>query len=131
MAAQNNKKAKVNDMKLSYFFCIIANVVLVVLGQVLFKIGVGKEGMTFTLSGIFKVFTNIYVILGLFVYIFATVIWFYVLDNVALNRAYPAQSLCYVLMAVVSVLFFKESLSIKGIAGIALIIGGVILSVSA
>lgn len=118
-------------MKLSYFFCIIANVVLVVLGQVLFKIGVVKEGMTFTLSGIFKVFTNIYVILGLFVYIFATVIWFYVLDNVALSRAYPAQSLCYVLMAVVSVLFFKESLSIKGIAGIALIIGGVILSVSA
>lgn len=48
-------------MKLSYFLCIIANVVLIVLGQVLFKLGVGKEGMTFSASGIFSpVYQRIY-----------------------------------------------------------------------
>ena len=107
-------------MKLSYFLCIIANVVLIVLGQVLFKLGVGKEGMTFSVSGIFRLFTNV----------FSTLIWFYVLDNVNLSKAYPAQSLCYVLMAVVSAVFFKEKVGIKSIIGLVLIISGVIFSVN-
>lgn len=118
-------------MKISYFLCIIANVALVVLGQVLFKIGVSKEGMTFSAAGILKIITNGYIIFGLLTYVFATFIWFYVLDNVNLSKAYPAQSLCYVFMAVVSVLYFKEKISIYGIIGLVLIISGVIFSVRA
>ena len=117
-------------MKLSYFLCIIANVVLIVLGQVLFKLGVGKEGMTFSVSGIFRLFTNGYIMFGLFTYVFSTLIWFYVLDNVNLSKAYPAQSLCYVLMAVVSAVFFKEKVGMKSIIGLVLIISGVIFSVN-
>ena len=98
-------------MSLLTLSLIFANIILLVLGQTLWKLGLDKVGFSFTLSGIIKTIFTPLVFLGLCVYIVATVIWFYVLSKTEISTAYPLQSLCYVLAALVGIFVFRENVS--------------------
>ncbi len=109
-------------MKLFDFGLILINIILLVTGQTLFKIGLSK--VPFSLEHIFKVLFQPYVFAGLVIYVVATVIWFYVLTRVNLSMAYPIQSLCYVLAAFVGMFLFREVVPPTRWIGICLIVLG-------
>ncbi len=109
-------------MKLFDFGLLAINIILLVTGQTLFKIGLSK--VSFSLENIFKVIFQPYVFAGLILYVVATVIWFYVLTKVNLSVAYPIQSLCYVLAAFVGLFLFHEAIPMSRWIGIGLIVLG-------
>lgn len=109
-------------MKIIDFGLIFTNIILLVTGQTLFKIGLSK--VSFSLENIFKIIFQPYVFIGLIIYVVATVIWFYVLTRVNLSMAYPIQSLCYVLAAFVGMFIFKEIIPPTRWIGISLIVIG-------
>lgn len=109
-------------MKLIDFGLICTNIILLVAGQTLFKLGLSK--VTFSLEHIFKVIFQPYIFAGLVIYVIATIIWFYVLTRVNLSLAYPIQSLCYVLAAFVGMFLFKEIIPPTRWLGICLIVLG-------
>lgn len=103
---------------------LFVNIVLLVLGQTLWKIGLRNIEFKFDLVSILKLTLNPYITGGLIVYVVATVIWLYILSKSELSLVYPLQSLCYVAAAIVAVFVFKESIPITRWAGISLIILG-------
>ncbi|UKI37866.1 MAG: hypothetical protein L6V93_07450 [Clostridiales bacterium] len=93
------------------------------------KLGVGKEGMTFFRKrNFFRLFTNGYIIFrAFFTYVFSTLIWFYVLDNVNLSKGLSGAKpvLCSYGSGVGGV-FQRKKVGIKSIIGLVLIISGVV-----
>ena len=102
------------------------NVLLLVLGQVLWKTGMIHHPFR-TIANLPSLIMNPYVLLGSFVYTVATVVWLYGLSRYDLSRIYPLQSLAYVLGAAAGVYFFKETVSLRQWIGLALVVGGAAL----
>lgn len=109
------------------YLLLLINIFMLVSGQVLWKTGMSKVHFELSLKGIINTIFNPYILSGAIVYVFATVIWLYLLSREQLSKIYPLQSLCYVLGAVAGVIFFKESLSTSKIFGLALIVSGAFL----
>lgn len=111
------------------FLLILVNVVLTVSGQLLLKQGmtqVGRiSGVGTALASFAKTFTNIYVLAGLGVYGFTSMIWLVVLSRVRLSIAYPMISMGYVLSILASWLIFKEQVPATRILGGVVICVGV------
>jgi uncharacterized membrane protein len=109
------------------YILLLINIFLLVLGQAIWKAGASKLQFSLSVKGILAIFTNPYIISGGVVYVFATIIWIYLLSKQQLSDIYPLQSLCYVVAAIVGVTVFKESFSIVKVMGILLIVGGAFL----
>lgn len=102
------------------------------LGQILLKKGMSSMGpltlsLDQTLSILWKMVTNPYVILGLGIYVMGTVFWLTALSRVDLSYAYPFASISYVIMLLASWQLFNENISLMRLAGSVVIILGVIL----
>jgi drug/metabolite transporter (DMT)-like permease len=67
------------------------------------------------------------VIGGLMLYGLATVLWLGVLSRAELSQAYPFVGLSVVITAAMGWLIFADAMSVTRIAGIALIVAGVVL----
>lgn len=106
------------------YFLLLINILLLVLGQTLWKIGL--SGIEFKLDpvSLVKMFLNPYIGGGLIIYGVATVVWLYILSKSDLSLVYPLQSLSYVFAAIIAVLIFKESIPLTRWAGIGLIMVG-------
>lgn len=100
------------------------NIALLVIGQTLWKYGLSGGNLSLKINDIMKLFTNPYILAGICVYMVATIVWFYILSRAELSMVYPLQSLCYVVAAVVAMLFFKEHIPYTRWFGITLIIVG-------
>lgn len=109
------------------YLLLLINILMLVSGQVLWKTGMSKMHFELSLKGIINAIFNPYILSGAIVYVFATVIWLYLLSKENLSKIYPLQSLCYVLGAAAGVIFFKESLGTSKIFGLVLIISGAFL----
>ncbi len=114
-------------MSLPVFGFLLLNIVMLTTGQALWKTGIENVGFSLSLSGIIKMIFNPFIFAGLVIYLVATVLWFYILSKAPLSIAYPMQSLCYVLAAVVGILIFKENVTLIRWAGLSLIVLGAIL----
>lgn len=111
------------------YILLFINVIMLVSGQVLWKIGIGSVNFKFSLHDILKIVFNPYIVGGGVIYVFATVIWIYILSKTELSRVYPLQSLCYVVGIIAGVLIFKECFTLgKGIGVIFIIIGAFIVA---
>lgn len=110
------------------YLLILLNVLLLVAGQVFFKMGLEQTG-GFHLSNWLQVFLSPWILLGLFLYVVATGLWFVVLSKVNLSIAYPLQSLSYVLGVLAAWLIFHEPVSLIRWVGVAVIMVGVVLIV--
>jgi drug/metabolite transporter (DMT)-like permease len=106
------------------FGLILINIVLLTAGQTLWKIGLGSVGFSLSFTGILKLLFNPFVFAGLAVYVAATVLWLYILSRAELSAAYPLQSLCYILAALIGLFVFKEDVSLMKWAGLVLISAG-------
>ena len=116
-------------MSLPYILLGI-NIILGVVGQFLMKFGVNKVGGLEEL-GLVKFMTaavlSPFIILGLGFYAFSAVLWVVMLSKLDLSVAYPALSLGYVLVLLVSMFFLGEQVSLAKFGGVLLIMAGIVI----
>jgi len=115
-----------------YIPLILSGVLLNAFAQLLLKkgmLGIGYFEMQ--LGNLFpvikKVAVNSYILLGLGSYVISVVIWLLVLARVEVSYAYPFLSVGYVVVTLIGYFIFQESLSWTRVAGVSIIIIGVIL----
>lgn len=112
------------------FFLLLGSVFLGASGQILLKYATGTlkpinlefSALPYT---IFKVFTNGWIIAGLSCFAVSMMIWLKVLSTMELSRAYPSVSLSYILIFTMSVILFKEDVTLFKIIGLCSICMGV------
>ena len=113
------------------FLLIIISVSLSACAQILLKSGMSSGSVqrafteNFTISSVFSVLMNAYVMGGLCVYFGSALVWLIVLSKVEVSIAYPFVALGFVLTAVVGHTLFGEALTIQRLAGIVLVCAGV------
>ena len=104
----------------------IFNSMLMVTGQTLWKMGAtGKE--VNNLGQLLRLFLTPYVIAGLMVYAFASVLWIYILNKGELSYVYPIQSTAFIFALVIGTTIFKEQLTPSKVIGVLVICLGVVI----
>jgi multidrug transporter EmrE-like cation transporter len=107
---------------------ILLSILLGTFGQLALKYGtklaVAREATAGMLT---SYLANPYMWFALCLYGISTVLWIYTLSKVDLSYAYPMVALGYVLVCALSVLLFKETMPVLRIAGLGVIIVGVIM----
>jgi multidrug transporter EmrE-like cation transporter len=97
-------------------------------GQVLFKLGATRAAPATDLDGWISLIFQPIVITALALYGAATFLWLWLLQKIPLTTAYPFAALAFVLVPFGGWLFFNESINIKYLGGVSLILAGVILT---
>ena len=97
-------------------------------GQVLFKLGATRAAPATDLEGWMNLIFQPIVITALALYGAATFLWLWLLQKIPLTTAYPFAALAFVLVPLGGWLFFNESINLKYIGGVSLILAGVILT---
>lgn len=112
---------------------ILASVTLSAFAQLSFKYGVtnaangsGHQNESI-LGSLLSPLLSPGVILGLALYAIGTLLWITVLGKVEVSQAYPFVGLGFVLTALLGYAFFGDTLSLQRMAGIGLVIGGIVL----
>lgn len=108
---------------LSAFFCII----LLSIGQIFFKlsaINIQTTGSYYDLRTISYLFS------ALFLYGITSIAWVFILQKINLGKIYPIMALSFIIVPFFSFLIFNETFSARYFLGIALIILGIIISIS-
>lgn len=103
---------------------ILLNVLLLASGQLLWKKGLTAAG-GISLSNILQVFMSPLVVVGLLLYVLATIIWFAVLSRADLSFAYPLQSMAYIVGMIAAWLLLKEVIPVTRWVGALIIMIGV------
>ena len=120
-----------NNPNTSAIPLILVTTFLAVGGQLSLKhgmISVGNiPGMKALLKSLARVGTNTWVLTGLALYIFSTLLWMMILTKTPLSFCYPFISLSYVFVIVASRIFFRERIDHFKILAIVLIVSGVVL----
>lgn len=109
--------------KMISYTLLFSNIILLVCGQVLFKIGLQRSG---GLQWV-KLLQSPAIWAGFLLYGIATILWFAVLSRLPLSVAYPLQSLAYVLALLPAFFLFGESISATKLAGVVVILIGTYL----
>jgi multidrug transporter EmrE-like cation transporter len=108
---------------------IITAVLIGAVGQVLMKVGMGIYGQI-TPGAVWREIIPILgtwqVTAGLLCYGASALLWIAVLSKVELSMAYPLVSVGYVLVVLASWLFLGEQITTPRMAGLALIVAGVV-----
>lgn len=89
-------------------------------GQLLFA--VGARGRTDLLS-----YFNLWILLGLGLYVVGATFWIYSLSRAALIQVYPFTVLTFAIVYLSSILLLGERPTLSGICGVALVLGGLFL----
>lgn len=111
-------------MEKSFLYLAFA-IILGVVGQFFYKTGALKQKS----ENLFSIVFNPYFILASSFYALSSIFWFLSLRKLELSFAYPFLAIGYVLVFLIGITFFKESIKISKIIGIILIaIGLIILS---
>jgi drug/metabolite transporter (DMT)-like permease len=106
------------------YIIFIFNVVLLVSGQLLWKVSADKIE-NFDINSISTLVVSPYFLSGAFLYVIATFIWIYILSKIPFSVAYPMQSLSYVIGMILAYLIFKETIVNHQWFGAGLIVLGV------
>ncbi len=113
------------------FLLLFFNVLLTVIGQILFKHGMNVVGRINSVREAFPklihAFLNPYILSGIAIYGFTTLVWLVILSRVKLSIAYPMLSAGYVLSILFSWMLFKEAIPKARIIGAIIICIGVYL----
>lgn len=119
-------------MSLVSFGLIFVGVMLNVAAQLLIKAGTNSIGFfEFSRENIlpigWKLATEPHIVGAMFCYVLSVVIWILALSRVQVSIAYPLLSMGYVVNAVAAWWFFNETFNPTKVAGIGVIILGVII----
>lgn len=113
-------------MTIVRFFWITVCVVMISVGQILFKYSATQAEKS---PGIVSLIRNPFLIGAVAIYGLATLLWVWQLKYVPLNRAYPLFALAFAIVPLLSWMFFGERVRLVYVAGVVLIIAGIILCV--
>jgi len=111
------------------YIVALTSIILGAVAQYFLKMGVtavsekSKNISEIIKSGI----ANLHLWSGLFCYGLSLLLWFYVLSKMELSKAYPLVSLGYVFTLILGYFFLNEAVTLPKIAGIVLIMVGVIV----
>lgn len=111
-----------------YYALILVNIILLVTGQTLWKLGIGQRELR-SVAAVLSIMLSPWVIAGIALYAFATVISIYLLSKLPLSLLYPLQSLTYVAILFVAIFVFHEHVSVTRWIGVGIILLGVTLVV--
>jgi multidrug transporter EmrE-like cation transporter len=100
-------------------------------GQIAMKTGMNRVktslgGSVSPVKSLPRVFSDLFVLFGVGIYVLSTVLWLWVLSRVPLSFAYPCISVSYIIIIVAGKWVFKERIDGWKIAAIILILAGVI-----
>lgn len=108
------------------YFLLILNILMLVSGQVLWKMAVSNIEQ-WSISTFISLAISPYFLGGAILYIMATGIWLIILSKLPLSIAYPSQSISYVLGTIIAFVLFKETILPTQWIGMLVIILGVFL----
>lgn len=113
------------------YFLVTVVIVLVTYGQLIIKYEVNRMGAV-PLGNIreaigygFSALTSLYILSGLFAAALAALAWIAALSRYELSSVYPLLSLNFVLVPLLSIHFFGESMDVFKLVGAAIIVFGV------
>jgi multidrug transporter EmrE-like cation transporter len=111
---------------------LLTGICLSVVGELLLKHGMNRFGVldlspATLIPTLFRVFTQVPILLGFVLVFSASIFWLAVISRVQLSYAYPLLALGYVVTALLSRLIFNEAISPTRWAGILIICAGVFL----
>ena len=108
---------------------LLSAVALGVAGQMVMKTGMTQVGAlnALNLNSLGRMFSNIYVILGIGCYALSSIVYLMALSKLPLSFAYPMVGLGYVIGVLLSALFLREPVSLARWMGVLLICGGAVL----
>ena len=109
------------------YLLLVINIVLMTVGQLLFKQSAVYVNLHPNLNFIAKYLLNPWFYGAVSFFGIATITWVQVLTRLKLSVAYPILSISYVIIALGAYYFFGEKLSLVNILGIFLIMCGVSL----
>jgi len=113
-------------MNITYIILFLSNVILLVLGQTVWKIGTEKIAIT-GINSVINLILSPWIILGGLFYVVATAIWIFLLSKLPLSLIYPLQSIVYVFALIIAMVVFKEVIPITRWIGVIVILIGVFL----
>jgi len=104
-------------------FALVALCVLAMcVGQLLFK----RAAIDIEILGtILHWRVALVTLISLSIYGAATLLWIYLLRNIALNQAYPFMAISFIVIPLLSAVFFGETITSSYIIGMLLIVGGI------
>lgn len=105
------------------YILVIINILLLVSGQMLWKIGMAKID-NLTVTTLLQALFTPHIFGGIVLYGIATLLWLYILAKAEFSVVYPLQSLAYALGVVVAIWVFKEQVPMVRWIGVAMIIAG-------
>ena len=88
--------------------CLV-NTLMMVCGQILFKIGSNGKEITSLIDMIRLMFSPV-VLIALCLYAGTTMLWLYILSKVDISFAYPIQALAFPVVMIVSAFIFHEQI---------------------
>ena len=99
-------------------------------GQIFLKVAVGKMGEIRLnwpeLPGtVLQILGNPWTLAGICFFVTSMILWVKVISGMELSKAYPSISFSYIIVFIVSVLFFKEAVTFSKVFGFVLILAGV------
>ncbi len=103
---------------------LLLNIVLLVAGQTVWKIGLDRLG-GLHLHNVLQVFFSPWILSGVLLYGLATVLWLAVLSRLPLSAAYPLQSLAYVFALLLAWLLLGEVIPPNRWIGAGIILVGI------
>ena len=107
---------------------LILSILCGALGQVFFKMGVGKVSTNqLSFSFFFEVVKNPWVLLGCVSYGISFLLWMYILKFFEVSFARPLNSVGYIITYIFAIILLGEAFTIRRFVAIIIIITGVIL----
>ncbi len=104
----------------------ILNALLLAIGQILWKMGMRQTALS-SLGDLFASLLNPFVVMGLLVYGFTTLLWLYIINKAKIGYVYPLQSLAFVFVSVAGMVFLGEHFALNRLLGLFCIVFGVFL----
>lgn len=115
------------------YFAVITTLLLTVYGQLILKWRILKYGslpedIKPKIVFLYKLFLDPYILSGFFAAFLASVLWMAAITKLELSKAYPVMSLAPALVFILSIFILNESYSHGKLAGLFLIVLGVIVT---
>jgi multidrug transporter EmrE-like cation transporter len=114
---------------MSYFY-ILLTILLTVFGQLVIKWQVSKvgalpDGSAEKVWFLLSLVLNPWVLTAFFAALLASVTWMAAMTKLELSHGYPLMSLSFVLVVLLSAVFFNEPITTLKVVGVALVVVGV------
>ncbi len=110
---------------MSVYVLFAISVVIATVGQIMMKYSSQRTELTFSLDLIKQILTNVPLLFTFGLYFLGAVLWLFVVKKLPISVAYPALSINYVALVIVSYFVFHEAITPMKIFALSLIVVGV------